>query len=95
MNEMAGARWAGSTTSWREMKTALWDMPLPKPLLGLLVKGPRDFDVQGRGGYLPWEDIQGLPDVRVSVPAEHQQEVGAGGAGQGEDDERLISPSPG
>lgn len=33
MNEMAGARCVGSVmTAWREMKTADWAMPVPKPL---------------------------------------------------------------
>jgi len=32
INDTAGAMWAGSTTTWREMKTALWAMPVPKPL---------------------------------------------------------------
>ena len=33
MKEMAGARCDGSwMTAWREMKTADWAMPVPKPL---------------------------------------------------------------
>ena len=32
MKEMAGAMCAASTTAWREMNTALWAMPVPKPL---------------------------------------------------------------
>lgn len=38
MKEMAGARCEGSEmTACREMKTADWAMPVPKPLFGTLV----------------------------------------------------------
>jgi len=38
MKEMAGARCEGSEmTAWREIKTADWAMPVPKPLFGALV----------------------------------------------------------
>jgi len=32
MKEVAGAMWAGSMTTWREMNRALCAMPVPKPL---------------------------------------------------------------
>lgn len=41
------------------------------------------------------EDVEGLPDVGVAVPAEHQEEVAEGGEGYGENDEGFVAAGSG
>jgi hypothetical protein len=46
MKEMAGARCEGSEmTAWREMKTADWAMPVPKPLFWVS-KGKKETKIR-------------------------------------------------
>jgi hypothetical protein len=51
--------------------------------------------IEGGKGHKPRENVEGLPDVGVAVPAEHQEEVAEGGEGDGEDNEGFVAARSG